>query len=55
MTEAEKKEWGGYREGAGRPRVTEKKKQYNWYLSNAEHEYLKQCLKDFRAEQKKKE
>lgn len=53
MTEEQKKQWGGARQGAGRPKG-EPRKQYNWYLTEAEHQYLRNCLEQFREKSDKK-
>lgn len=43
----EKKQWGGARINAGR-KPGRTKKQYNWYLTEEEREYLIKCLKEYR-------
>ena len=52
MTEEEKRNWGGARANCGR-KAGRTKKQFNFYCSESERDYLKQCLKEYRAEQKK--
>lgn len=43
---------GGARRGAGRPKLPpelkSKRKHYNWYVTEAEREYLLQCLAEYR-------
>lgn len=49
MTEEEKNGWGGARANCGR-KAGRTKKQYNFYCSETERDYLKQCLKDYREQ-----
>ena len=54
MTEEEKNGWGGARANCGR-KAGRTKKQYNFYCSEEERDYLKNCLKDYRKQNTVKE
>ena len=46
MTENKNNNWGGSRAGAGRPSTGRKK--YNFYITDEEHQLLKQYLEQLR-------